>query len=153
MKALLLALLMFGPLTFGQVNTNSMQNIPVLTENNARVLSPVDEFLEYWDVFRQTPTCDVTYDQFKDMYDRFMSLSETDRAIVAETQDKVEPQYKIKDIISTLVSKFYTVNPKSDFEKETLEQSTTIIIIVVAAVFGMSTILIFFILKNNKIIQ
>ena len=83
------------------------------------------EFLEYWySDFRQTPTCDVTYPKFKEMYGKYTPLSYEDKIEVNAKPADLEMngnQYTIEDVITTLVNKFNSgiaeYNDDLEFEK------------------------------------
>lgn len=127
----------------------SLENNLVLLENS----KDSDEFIRYWETdFRTTPTCDVQYDKFMEMINKYQALSSEDKQIVDNTTD-VRDGCKIKKVITTLVNRFYRITPQNTDKKDTLTKSATIIIIVSVAVFGMSTISVFFILKNKKVID
>lgn len=151
MKKFLAFLLLLIPVTFGSFSLSSLESKEpqIAYASNTEV----EEFLSYWRYsFKPagTQTCDITKAKFDEMYEKFKVLSDSDKAVIKNTKD--DEEYTIGNVIETLVNKFYTpVKPQE--HKESLDQSTTIIIIVVAAVFGMTTISIFFVLKNNKVIQ
>ncbi|MCQ2802189.1 MAG: hypothetical protein MJ225_00655 [Bacilli bacterium] len=153
MKKLLLFLLMIPAFCLVGSNTpkeaKSLENNLVLLVNSKES----DEFLDYWENdFRKTPTCDVKYEDFMVMITKYQALSSADKEIVDNTTD-VRDGCKIKEVITTLVNRFYRITPQNTDKKDTLTKSTTIIIIVSVAVFGMSTISVFFILKNKKVID
>lgn len=152
-KKIALFLLLISPLCFmapkQSHESKSFENTLNLMENSAES----DAFIDYWkNTFRTKPTCDITYEEFLVMIQKYRALSSQDKAIVDATDD-VEPGYKIKDVIQTLINRFYKLDPKDAEKKDTLDKSTTIIIVVSVAVFGMSTISVFFMLKNRKVIN
>ena len=159
LKRLVLFLLMLAPLTFGGFKHESQANMPVLQEKYIKRSIESDSFISYWkEDFRKDDNgniiaiCDITYASYKEMYDKYVLLSKADREIVNSTPD-YEDGYTIEDSIKELIRIHANHAPQKDTERRTLNQSSTIIIIVVIAVFGMSTICVFFVLKNNKIIK
>ena len=113
-----------------------------------------DGFLAFWLIFREEnpAVCDITYDAYKAMYEKYSLLSKADKEIVNASPD-IEEGYTIGSIIKTLVNKFYPNNKKVQIEKQKLDQSTTIIIATVVALVGASAISVLYILKNNKVIE
>ena len=159
LKRLVLFLLMLAPLTFGGFKHESQANMPVLQEKYIKRSIESDSFISYWkEDFRKDDNgniiaiCDITYASYKEMYDKYVLLSKADRETVNSTPD-YEDGYTIEDSIKELIRIHANHAPQKDTERRTLNQSSTIIIIVVIAVFGMSTICVFFVLKNNKIIK
>lgn len=153
MKKLLLLLLLIPAFCFsGSNNVNeakSFENTVILMENSTKV----DEFLDFWDnEFRKVDTCDVNYQSFTKMIEKYKALSSEERVIVDNTIDKKDG-CPIKQVITTLINKFYKLNPENVDKKDSLTKSATIIVIVSVAVFGMTTISVFFLLKNKKIIE
>ena len=122
----------------------------------ATVLNTSDTFIAYWQNdfrVRNPSVCDIPYDQYKEMYDIYLTLSKEDREIVNATKDLLEEKYTIGDIIRTLVNKFYPNNQKLKSEKQKLDQTSIIVIATVVALVGATSISILFILKNNKVIK
>lgn len=116
------------------------------------------EFVEYWrydfrlDNHAQVISiCDITYNSYKEMFDKYKELSENDRKVVDGTAD-YEEGYTIKDSITELVARFENTSDKGN-KKLTLTNSNTIITVVVVAVFGMSVICVFFALKSGNLIK
>jgi len=145
--------MMFSSVTLSYNQSFYCQNLEQNSINFKQISTKTQEFLDYWDIlFAHKETCDITYDEFKEMYTKYNDLSAEEKAIVDETQHK-DSQYKIKDVINTLINKFNSAPTSSGDEKEKLDQSTMIAIISGVAIFGMSTILIFYILKNKNIIK
>jgi len=159
LKSLLLLGILALPTVFGGVkstpasfNSEIAANSVVLHENSAET----DEFLLYWETdFRKDhiSVCDITYESYKIMYHKFFSLSEADRNVISQTIDPMDESgtYTIGQVIEELANRF-KAKPQEN-NRRTLDQKTTIIIVVVVAVFGMTTISILFILKNNKLIK
>ena len=153
----LLPLLLLSLGAFGGTKTvETPQKADFLVQNAVIRSVESDDFLTYWqEDFRKDEQgeiiaiCDITYSQYKEMYERYISLSKEDRAIINATND-YETGYKIEDSIKQLISMFSNTPKQSG--KMVLDQKTTIIIVVSVAVFGMSSICVFFIFKNNKII-
>ena len=159
LKRLFAFLLLFAPLTFGSFTSANPANMPVLHEKSLKRSTISDEFLTYWkEDFRKDNSgniiaiCDISYSSYKEMYSKYVVLSNEDRKTVNATPD-YEEGYTIGDSIKELIRIHSNHVNTKDVERRTLNQSSTIIIIVVIAVFGMSTICVFFVLKNNKIIQ
>ena len=159
LKRLFAFLLLLAPLTFGGFKHETQANMPFLQEKYIKKSVESDGFISYWkEDFRKDEAgnliaiCDITYNSYKEMYAKYVLLSKTDREIVNSTPD-YEEGYTIEDSIKELIRIHANHSPQKDTERRTLNQSSTIIIIVVIAVFGMSTICVFFVLKNNKIIK
>ena len=159
LKLLFLAACMFCTFLGG----SSRNAEPVLTIENpmqiSLVLSESEEFLQYYkEEFRKDNSgkiiniCDITYASFREMYAKYIALNDEDRKVVDSNLD-YEEGYTIKNSIDTLLDRFSEAQKSSSNSKRTLDQSSSIIVIVVIAVFGMSTICVFFVLKNGNIIQ
>ena len=146
--------MMFSSITVSGTSSLKIQNnakTPAIVELFA---TKVEDFLTYWnDTFRLTPTCDVTYEQFNEMVQQFNQLTKEEKEEVIVIQDQAEPDYTIGDIIKTLTNKFYPTGPTENKTKQDLDQNTMIWIVSGVAIFGITTILIFYILKNKKIIK
>ena len=160
MRKLLLSVLLL-PLIFGfsscskssKKTANMIKNTEIV-----RVLrgEELNSFITYWNEdFRvnNPKVCDITFDAYLPMYERYQVLSKEDRATLNETPDTLEPEYTIGAIVKTLVSRFYPNNNKTKQEKKKLDQSSIIIIAVVVALVGASSISILFILRNQKVIE
>ena len=118
--------------------------------------SKISEFLTYWNEdFRPAnpSVCDITLEAYKEMYAKYQELDKDDIQVLNETQDILEPDYTIGQIIKTLVQKFYPNNKKVAANKKKLDQSVIIVIAVVVALVGASAISVLFILKNEKVIK
>ena len=160
MRKLLLSVLLL-PLIFGfSSHSKNSKNVEIATKNTeiVRVLrgEQLDSFIAYWnDDFRANnpKVCDITYDAYLPMYERYQVLSKEDRATLNETPDTLEPEYTIGAIVKTLVGRFYPNNNKTKQEKKKLDQSAIIIIAVVVALVGATSISILFILRNQKVIE
>lgn len=158
-KLLIATLLMFCG--FLAPNKSIQQNTtePQISHQISVKSTESDEFLSYWrEDFRKDekgeiiPVCDITYLSFKDMYSRYSLLDEESKKIINSTPD-YEEGYTIRNSIDTLIDRFKATQQVNNSNKRTLDQSSSIIVIVVIAVFGMSTICVFFVLKNGNIIQ
>ena len=157
MKFLLpLFLLSLGVFSGGNIQ-KPQQNSDFPMQNAIKKSEESDNFLTYWkEDFRKDDTgkiiaiCDITYSQYREMYGKYAALTVEERNVINATPD-YEQGYTIQDSIKQLIS-MYSSTPKSN-ERMTLNQTTTITIVVSIAVFGMSTICVFFVLKNNKIID
>ena len=159
LKTLFATLLMIAPLSFGSFTHENNQKTEEIHEIYIKRSAESDDFLTYWkEDFRKDnegeiiPICDITYTRYKEMYSRYVELSTSDKNVVDSTPD-YEQGYTIKDSIKELIRIHSNKGDNRSSDKRVLNQSSTIIIIVVIAVFGMSTICVFFVLKNNKIIQ
>ena len=159
LKRLVMLLLLLAPLSFGSFKHESQANMPLLQEKSLHRSVESDDFITYWkDDFRKDEAgniiliCDISYDSYAEMYSKYVVLSKEDRKVVNSTPD-YEDGYTIEDSIKELIRIHANHASQKDTERRTLNQSSTIIIIVVIAVFGMSTICVFFVLKNNKIIK
>lgn len=155
MKILLLALSLIGPLCFGGISSNAA------TRNNQEqivlrnVSSEAQAFIDLWRNKREVEhieVCDMAKEDFEELYAVYKTLSTEDKEIVDKTSDLEGSEYTIKQGMTYLINKYFTPK-RSNSDKKTLDQKTTIIIIVAVAIFGMSTISIFFVLKNGKIIK
>ena len=160
MKKLLLSIFLL-PLVFGfsfssksaKNNANEVKNTQI-----ARVFrsSEADDFITYWNEdFRvnNPKVCDIKYQDYVPMYERYKPLSKEDKQILNETYDLLEPDYTIGQIVKTLVARFYPNNNKRNAEKKKLDQTAIIVIAVVVALVGASSISILYILKNQKVIK
>ena len=114
-------------------------------------------FINYWNTdFREKhpAVCDISKADYEEMYYSIYSkLSDADKTIVNATPDLKEPEYTIKQIIQTLVNKYYPSNSKMRDSKPKLDQSSIIIIATIVALVGATAISILYILKNNKVIK
>ena len=161
-KSLLVLGILALPTVFGGVKSNPAafsseipQNSIVLHENTEES-EEVKAFIQYWkEDFRKDhiSVCDIEYESYKIMYQKFFSLSESDRNYISNLIDPMDESgtYTIGQVIEELANRF-KAKPQEN-NRRTLDQKTTIIIVVVVAVFGMTTISILFILKNNKLIK
>ena len=117
--------------------------------------SQSDDFIDYWNTeFRSSdvPVCDISYESYLEMYEKYQALSKEDREIVNAAPD-IDEGYTIGQVIRTLVQKYYPNNSKGSSDKKKLNQSAIIIIAVVVALVGASSISILYILKNQKVIK
>lgn len=143
------------------LNSKNIVKTPI-NEVKSPVISRVfrsnsaDSFIDYWqNDFRvhNPAVCDIKYDAYKEMYDRYLLLSNEDRTIVNAVKDNLEPEYTIGAIVKVLVNRFYPNNNKIKNEKQKLDQTSIIVIATVVALVGATSISILFILKNNKVIK
>ena len=158
-KILVLTLLMFCGFLAPTKNVEEKAIEPQISYRISPQSTESDDFLTYWrNDFRKDekgdiiPVCDITYVSFKSMYSRYSLLDKDSKNIVNNTPD-YEEGYTIRNSIETLIDRFASVQQANNTNKRTLDQSSSIIVIVVVAVFGMSTICVFFVLKNGNIIQ
>ncbi len=134
-----------------QVNPINMPSFSIVSRSTES-----DAFVTYWQTdFRvnNPEVCNIKYDAYKQMYDKYLLLSKEDREVVNSVQDTLEPEYTIGSIIRTLVNRFYPNNKKVTEQKQKLDQSTIIIIATVVAIAGATSISILYILKNQKVIK
>lgn len=158
MKKLLLPLflvpVMFG--AFGKNNVKTELNF-VKTPSISYAIRLNDEhpFLDYWASFREAhpAVCDITKEEFKEMYIVYMGLSQEEKDYVNAQADGVEEGYTIGQVIRTLVNKYYPNHNKVKEEKQKLDQSSIIVIATVVALVGATAISILYILKNQKVIK
>ena len=156
MKKLLLAIFALPLLVgCGYKSSDSAINNAEPALSNRWYRSAVTDFTSYWETFREThpAVCDITFEEFKEMYSHYLALSKEDRAIVDGMKDPKENDYTIGSIIRTLVNKFYPNNSKIKTEKEKLNQSTIIVIATIVALVGATSISILYILKNNTVLK
>lgn len=158
-KQVILSIALLATFSFNSVAAQTYENSAVLPVKMAVSNEKTDEFISYYKFdFRLDengqiiPICDITYASYTVMYGKYATLNKDERETVNLTPD-YEEGFTIGDSIKTLVNQFNDRSNQSVPTKRVLNKSTTIIIIVVVAVFGMSTIFIFYILKNNKIIS
>ena len=159
-KRFLLPLLLLLPLLGGGFNkSNIASNNEFLPANRQYLVQKsqqIDDFISYWETdFREhnPEVCEIPYEAYLEMYERYIALSKEDREVVNATIDTREPDYTIGAIIKTLVNKFYPNTNSVKQEKQKLDQSTVIIIATVVALVGASAISVLYILKNNKVIK
>lgn len=112
-------------------------------------------FINLWDdevrPNADSDICSMSKERFKEIKTKYDSLNSEDRACVNEYKDKANQS--IEDTMEYL-SKYYSDEQKNANEvKKNLPQDMTIGIIVSVAIFGMTTISIFYILKQQKIIS
>lgn len=153
MKKLVLLILMISCFGMGSISTSKTQINETFDIKLVQKSTQSDEFINYWYYeFRLIPTCDVTYEQYKEMYDKYNDLTKEDKEIIDNLID-VDPNYTIKQVIDTLTQRFYKQGDGSKDERDVLDQTSTLIIISTVAIFGMSMILVFYMLKNKHIID
>ena len=112
-------------------------------------------FINYWnDIVRpnnNTDVCSMSKDDYLVLKEKYNDLVAEDKAYVDDYVDKANQT--IADTMDYL-SKYFTEEEKSNNQtKKNLPQDMTIGIIVSVAIFGMTTISIFYILKQQKIIN
>lgn len=159
MRKLLLSVFLI-PLLFGFSHSSKNTKNSGFAENSLQISyiyrsSHSDEFIEYWNnEFRSSdvPVCNITYESYLEMYEKYQALSKEDREIVNAAPD-IDEGYTIGQVIRTLVQKYYPNNSKGNSDKKKLNQSAIIIIAVVVALVGASSISILYILKNQKVIK
>ena len=159
MKFLMLIIGLFFSLFSAPKNNFNNQKEPEIAVKSVQINDATNDFITYWkedfrldDKGEVIAICDITKADFRDMYyNHYLKLSATERANVNKAKD-LEEGYTIKDSIDQL-AKMY-ISGKSDSEaKSNLDQPTSIIIVVSVAIFGITSISIFFIFKQEKFIQ
>lgn len=156
----LLTLLLALPILFGFSGKNTVKT-PIFERQNQNISqisrsSESDSFVDYWkNNFRvhNPSVCDITYEAYREMYDKYSALSKADREIVNEIPDELEPDYTIGAIVKYLVNRYYPNTQKINAEKKKLDQSTIIIIATVVALVGATAISVLYMLKNEKVIK
>ena len=111
-------------------------------------------FINYWnDKVRpdgEVDVCSMSIDDYILLKDKYDLLVAEDKAYVNDYIDKAEQS--IEDTMDYL-SKYFEEEKQTNPSKKNLPQDMTIGIIVSVAIFGMTTISIFYILKQQKIIN
>lgn len=150
---------LFDNLNLIQINyTGSIEEWNALNlEVNVDVYSyECDEgFINLWnDEVRpnvDSDICSMSKERFKSIKEKYDSLNSEDRAYVNEYIDRANQS--IEDTMEYL-SKYYSDEQQNSNQvKKNLPQDMTIGFIVSVAIFGMTTISIFYILKQQKIIN
>lgn len=159
MKKLLLPLFLL-PLMLGFAGKNPVRTDAFGAEIQYTLPDPIPstaaEFIDYWENdFRkdEVPVCEITQKDYQDMMSVYKTLSDADKEIVNAHEDSRDKGYTVKQIIQTLVNKYYPNNQKMKEEKQKLNQSSIIIIATVVALVGATAISVLYILKNNKVIK
>lgn len=110
-------------------------------------------FLNYWETYIRPDItgsiCNVSEENYTKMKELYSRLNETDKETVNQTEDGTGT---IKDGIKFLDNHFSNSNNSRVKEKE-ISQSVMITLILVVAAFGMTSIGIFYILKDKKVID
>lgn len=159
MKFLVLIFGLFFSLFTAPKNEFNYQKEPEIAVNSVQIMDAADDFITYWredfrldDKGNVIAICDITKEDFREMYyNHYIQLSATDRTRVNKIKD-YEEGYTIKDSIDQLAKMYISGKSDSD-NKSNLDQPTSIIIVVSIAIFGMTSISIFFIFKQEKFIQ
>ena len=156
MKKILLGIFLL-PLMFGFSSKNTVKTETFVAKSPSfslvRSEYTAQDFLAFWANFRQShEVCDITKEQYQEIYNNYSKLSHEDKEIVNNSDDKDEG-YKIGDVIRMLVNKYYPSTTKMKNEKKKLDQSSVIVIASVVALVGATAISVLFILKNNKVIK
>ena len=109
-------------------------------------------FLNYWSNYIRPNIdgniCNVNKDHYLKMKYLYINLSGEDKAVVDNKEDGTGT---IKDSVNFLDSYFSSSSSRA-IEKE-ISQSTMITFVLVVASFGMTSIGVFYILKDRKIIE
>lgn len=159
MNNLFISLGLMFTFLYAPLNNNGDTYINKSTADYALKSAESDEFITYWkNDFRKDSSgkiidiCNISKESFLNMYyGHYAILSSGAKAEVNAHQD-YEEGYTIKDSISQLAS-MYSTNNQNVSVGSKLDQPTSIIIVISVAVFGVSTICIFFIFKQNKLIE
>lgn len=110
-------------------------------------------FLNYWTTYIRPgingSICNVAKADYVKMKELFASLTDFEKSYVLEVEDGTG---KIKNSIKFLDEHFANSNRSQSKEKE-ISQSTMIALILIIASFGMTSIGIFYILKDRKVIK
>ena len=110
-------------------------------------------FMNYWDTYIRPEIddsiCNVTKDNYQKMKELYTHLSAYDMEIINKTEDGTGT---IKDSIKFLDNHFSNSSGSRVKEKE-ISQSVMITLILVIAAFGMTSIGVFYILKDKKVIN
>ena len=152
------------PLLFGVSGKNTVKSpffdckSPTISNISRwyRLTDDAQNFIDYWenDFRLHNPSvCDISYEEYSKMYEKYASLSKSDREIINEIPDQREPDYTIGEIIKYLVTRYYPNTQKVREEKKKLDQSTIIIIATVVALVGATAISVLYMLKNEKVIR
>ena len=144
------------PVSLETINyTGDASNITFDIPNNITIYSyACDEgFLNFWYEFIRPgingSICNVTKENYRQMKMLYSQLSEYDRNIVVNTDDGGS---KIANGIGFLDKHFSDSNQSGVKEKE-ISQSVMITLILIIASFGMTSIGLFYILKDKKVIN
>ena len=155
---LLLLPILFGGFALASQASN-LKNEAQYVEVRAIDEYTVEDFLADYTAIRKQMVdanrnvCSATREEYNQIMEIFYKLSKENRQIAGENPDPFEPNYKISQVVTTLVSLYYASPVNNASSKPKLTQSTTIIIAVVVSIIGMSAISVLFILKNNKVIE
>ena len=129
-------------------------NLGIGTFNNLYFYENDEGFINYWnDKVRpdgEVDVCSMSIDDYILLKDKYDLLVAEDKAYVNDYIDKAEQS--IEDTMDYL-SKYFEEEKQTNPSKKNLTQDMTIGIIVSVAIFGMTTISIFYILKQQKIIN
>ena len=135
--------------------TGSEEDINFNIPNDVSVMSyACDEgFMNYWVKYirpnMDDSICNVTKEHYLEMKELYSNLETIDLGNVLEVEDG---SGTIKDSISFLDEYFNQVN-KSQTRNKEISQSVMITLILIIAAFGMTSIGIFYVLKDKKVIS
>ena len=109
LKKLFAFLLLLAPLAFGSFNGASTQNMLVLQEKSIKRSVESDSFISYWkEEFRKDDNgqiiaiCDITFNSYREMYGKYVLLSNEDRKTVNSTPDYEEGYISKNEIKSAI---------------------------------------------------
>ena len=144
------------PETLETINfTGDATNLKVEIPNNVTVnFYACDEgFINYWYEFIRPgingTICNVTKDHYRQMKLLYSQLNEYDRNIVVNTDDGGS---KIANGIGFL-DNYFSDSSQSTVKEKEISQSVMITLILIIASFGMTSIGLFYILKDKNVIK
>ena len=110
-------------------------------------------FINFWNenirLSEEDNICLIDKSVFAKVYSMYVKLSEDDLAVVDAYVDKGNA--KIKDSMKTLINHFSNGNNAN--QSEEISQTSALIFIIVVSIIGMTSICIFFLLKEKHIIE
>lgn len=110
-------------------------------------------FINYWirniRVEENTSICDMSKEQFNELYSLYKNLKTSDKKIVDQYVDIAGE--KIGDSMKELIDMFVKKNPSRS--KDEFSQGNAIGVIIVIALIGMTSICIFYLLKTKDVIS
>ena len=112
-----------------------------------------DKIINFWNenirLSEEDNICLIDKSVFAKVYSMYVKLSEDDLAVVDAYVDKGNA--KIKDSMKTLINHFSNGNNAN--QSEEISQTSALIFIIVVSIIGMTSICIFFLLKEKHIIE
>ena len=145
------------PNTLETINyTGNISNLDVDIPDNVTAFSyACDEgFLNYWYEYIRPgmngSICNVTKENYREMKSLFSSLNERDRSVVVNTADG-DNSTIAKGII--FLDNHFSSSSGSNVTEKEISQSVMITLILIIASFGMTSIGLFYILKDKNVIK